>query len=43
MESASKGANLGLIEIARRASAPIQYDFMEIDDQSSFYCMKVFI
>lgn len=37
------GANLGLIEIARRASEPIQYDFAEIDAATSFYCMKVFI
>jgi hypothetical protein len=43
LESASKGANLGLIEIARRASAPIQYDFIDIDEENSFYCMKVFI
>ena len=39
----SKGANLGLIEIARRASEPIQFDFLAIDDQTTFYCMKVFI
>jgi len=39
----SKGANLGLIEIARRASEPIQFDFLDIDGQTTFYCMKVFI
>jgi len=39
----SKGANLGLIEIARRASEPIQFDFLAIDHQTTFYCMKVFI
>jgi len=39
----SMGASLGLIEIARRASEPIQYDFMEIDGSHTFYCLKVFI
>lgn len=39
----SKGANLGLIEIARRASEPIQFDFLAIDGLTTFYCMKVFI
>jgi len=43
VESASKGANLGLIEIARRASEPIQFDFMKIDELTTFYCMKVFV
>jgi hypothetical protein len=42
-EPASKGASLGLIEIARRASEPIQFDFVDIDRLSTFYCMKVFI
>ena len=39
----SLGANIGLIEIARRASEPIQFDFTDIDDSSVFYCMKVYI
>jgi hypothetical protein len=39
----SLGASLGLIEIARRASEPIQYDFLDIDELNTFYCMKVFI
>ena len=39
----SMGASLGLIEIARRASEPISYDFLEIDERDTFYCMKVFI
>lgn len=42
-DPSSMGASLGLIEIARRASEPIQYDFMEIDEDNLFYCMKVFI
>jgi hypothetical protein len=43
VDPASMGASLGLIEIARRASEPIQYDFLDIDDLNTFYCMKVFI
>jgi len=42
-DPASLGASLGLIEIARRASEPIQFDFLDIDDLNTFYCMKVFI
>ena len=42
-DPASMGASLGLIEIARRASEPIQYDFTEVNGAMSFYCMKVFI
>jgi hypothetical protein len=42
-ETASLGASLGLIEIARRASAPIQFDFLDIDPLGTFFCMKVFI
>ena len=39
----SMGANIGLIEIARRASEPIQFDFTDIDAKTVFYCMKAFI
>nr|WP_320134014.1 SiaB family protein kinase [uncultured Holophaga sp.] len=42
-DSGSKGASLGLIEIARRASEPIQFDFHPIDPETTFYCMKAFI
>jgi len=42
-ESGSVGANIGLIEIARRASEPIQFDFTGIDANTVFYCMKAFI
>lgn len=37
----SRGANIGLIEIARRASEPIEYDFHRMDDDKSFFCLKV--
>lgn len=42
-DTSGKGANLGLIEIARRVSEPICFDFLEIDEQTTFYCMKAFI
>ena len=42
-DPASQGASLGLIEIARRASEPIAYDFLELDAETTFYCMKVII
>ncbi len=42
-EEQSKGASIGLIEIARRASEPIEFDFADIDDKSSFFCLKVYI
>jgi len=42
-EAGSKGASLGLIEIARRASEPIQFDFFDIDERTTFYCMKAFV
>jgi len=42
-EEASRGATIGLIEIARRASDPIEFDFDRIDPDSFFFCMKVSI
>lgn len=42
-EAQSKGATIGLIEIARRASEPIEFDFEEIDKESSFFCLKAYI
>lgn len=42
-EEQSRGATIGLIEIARRASEPIQFDFDRINDESFFFCMKVSI
>ncbi|MBP1627950.1 MAG: hypothetical protein H6Q00_2425 [Holophagaceae bacterium] len=43
VDASAKGANLGLIEIARRSSEPIQFDFLELDASTTFYCMKAFI
>ncbi|WP_247895442.1 SiaB family protein kinase [Azospirillum brasilense] len=39
-EEGARGANIGLIEIARRASEPIEYDFLELDEGKSFFCLK---
>jgi len=37
----SKGAGLGLIEIAKRATAPINYSIEQINEQISFFSMYV--
>ena len=37
----SQGAGLGLIEISRRATAPIEYKFDPISDNQSFFTMYV--
>jgi hypothetical protein len=37
----SKGAGLGLIEIARRATAPIAYTFEPMDDNLTYFTMYV--
>ncbi|HTH16684.1 MAG TPA: SiaB family protein kinase [Magnetospirillum sp.] len=39
----SRGATIGLIEIARRASEPIEFDFDRIDAEKFFFCLKVSI
>ena len=39
----SKGAGIGLIEIARRASKPIEFDFMSVDDEHAFFALKATI
>lgn len=42
-EQDSRGATIGLIEIARRASEPIEFDFDPIDAEKFFFCLKVSI
>ena len=37
----SRGAGLGLIEIARRASSPIKYEFTPLDEKLCFFTMYV--
>jgi len=39
-EEQSKGASLGLVEIARRTSHPIEFDFAQIDDDTAFFALK---
>lgn len=39
----SKGAGLGLIEIARRSSQPLKFCFKEIDSTHSFFTLKTII
>jgi uncharacterized protein DUF6272 len=42
-EQGSKGAGLGFMEIARRATRPIEFDFAEIDGDHSFFALKATI
>jgi len=42
-EKGSKGGGLGFIEMARKASEPIQFDFKTIDDELSFFSLKIII
>jgi hypothetical protein len=39
----SKGAGVGFIDIALKASEGIEFDFMEVDDAYSFFTLKAFI
>jgi len=39
-EEGSKGAGLGFVEIARRASKPIDFDFTDVDDEYAFFTIK---
>jgi hypothetical protein len=39
----SKGAGLGLVEIARKAGRPIEYSFRKIDEVFSFFVIKVVV
>ena len=43
IDEINRGAGVGLIEIARRATKPIEFDFMEIDDQHAFFGLKTSI
>jgi len=42
-DSGSKGAGLGLIEMARRSAAPLRYSFEKIDENFSFFSIKVVV
>jgi uncharacterized protein YqgQ len=39
----STGAGLGLIDMARRASLPLQYSVVQLDEQVSFFTLKVYV
>ncbi|MCB1191432.1 MAG: hypothetical protein H7A23_19615 [Leptospiraceae bacterium] len=40
-ESGSKGAGLGLIEMARQATEPIEYHIKKLNENHSFFSIKV--
>ena len=42
-EGNQAGANIGLIEIARRASQPVEFDFLPVNEAQSFFCLKAYI
>jgi hypothetical protein len=42
-EAGSKGAGLGFMEIARRASKPIEFDFTDINANHAFFALKATI
>ncbi len=39
----AQGGSVGLIEIARRSSAPIEFDFLDLTDEKVFFCLKAYI
>ncbi|MBL29231.1 MAG: hypothetical protein CMM50_17005 [Rhodospirillaceae bacterium] len=39
-EATSKGAGIGFIEIARRSTKIIDFDFLDVDDEHAFFCLK---
>ncbi|MBK1650051.1 SiaB family protein kinase [Rhabdochromatium marinum] len=43
VESDAIGGNVGLIEIARRSSRPIEFDFVPVGEQQMFFCLKAYI
>lgn len=42
-DEGSLGGSIGLIEIARRSSAPVEYGFQPLDTRRSFFCLKAYI
>lgn len=42
-EVSSKGASVGLIEIARKASEPLVFDFLTVDPTRAFFYLKVYV
>ena len=42
-EEGSRGASIGLIEIARRSTRPIEFGLTELDGERAFFCLKAYI
>jgi len=42
-EGDSKGAGIGFIEMARKSTKPMEYNFIEIDSEYSFFTIKISI
>jgi hypothetical protein len=42
-DKGSKGAGLGFIEMAKRASYPIEFEFKQIDKKRSFFSLKTVV
>jgi hypothetical protein len=40
---ASKGAGLGLIEMARKASRPLDFEIVQVDEQNSFFSITAVV
>ncbi len=42
-EEGSKGSGLGFIDMAKKSSKPIEFDFKKIDDKVSFFSVEIVI
>jgi hypothetical protein len=42
-DEGSVGGSIGLIEIARRSSAPVEFDFRDVGADRSFFCLKAYV
>ena len=42
-EKHSKGASLGLVEMARRSGQPMEFEFESVNDTYSFFCVKAIV
>lgn len=42
-DEGSKGASIGFIEMARKSTEPIQFDFIELDNEYDCFTLKVMI
>lgn len=42
-EGVKKGAGIGFIETARKASEPLQFEISKVDDAKSFFCLKAVV